>query len=210
MEHAGAESALTKDPAPDNPDPGFTRGASSEGGFVAPGGQDFSGDFGGSVGAEPAVAVADAGAGGGDSGVAGGGGGDATTTAGASDFGSAVTGGGSADFAGAVSLDPGAQTGSDTSIPMSDGAGLGATPVDPGAHAAAASSSGGMSGMSGMGGMGMMGGGMGAAPGGGGGDQQRGPSQYRIEGGVFETSGAKGRISGSLDDEGDRSIRYDR
>jgi len=74
--------------------------------------------------------------------------------------------------------------------------------------AAGASSS---SAMSGMGGMGMMGG-MGGAPGGGGGggDQQRGPSQYRIEGGVFETSGAKGRISGSLDDEGDRSIRYDR
>jgi hypothetical protein len=61
-----------------------------------------------------------------------------------------------------------------------------------------------------MSGMGMMGGGMGGSPGGGGGDQQRGPSQYRIEGSVFETSGAKGRISGSLDDEGDRSIRYDR
>jgi hypothetical protein len=92
-------------------------------------------------------------------------------------------------------------------MPMSDGGGLGATPVDPGMHQAAAGSSGGMSG---MGGMGMMGG-MGGAPGGGGGgDQQRGPSQYRIEGGVFETSGAKGRISGSLDDEGDRSIRYDR
>jgi hypothetical protein len=55
-------------------------------------------------------------------------------------------------------------------------------------------------------------GGLGGEPGGGGGggDQQRGPSQYRIEGSVFETSGAKGRISGSLDDEGDRSIRYDR
>ncbi|NBH08757.1 hypothetical protein GTY80_36655, partial [Amycolatopsis sp. SID8362] len=105
-------------------------------------------------------------------------------------------------------LDPGAQTGSDASMPMSDGGGLGATPVDAGAHQAAASGSSGMSGMSGMGGM--MGG-MGGAPGGGGGgDQQRGPSQYRIEGGVFETSGAKGRISGSLDDEGDRSIRYDR
>jgi hypothetical protein len=93
---------------------------------------------------------------------------------------------------------------------MSDGGGgLGATPVDPGMHQAAASSSS-SSAMSGMGGMGMMGG-MGGAPGGGGGgDQQRGPSQYRIEGGVFETSGAKGRISGSLDDEGDRSIRYDR
>jgi len=178
---------------------------SSEGGFVAPGGQDFSGDLGGgaggSVGAEPAVATADAG-------VGGGAGGDATSTAGASDFGSAVGGGGSADFAGAVSLDPGAQTGSDASVPASDGGGLGATPVDAGMHQAAGG--GGSSAMSGMGGMGMMGGGMGGSPGGGGGDQQRGPSQYRVEGSVFETSGAKGRISGSLDDEGDRSIRYDR
>ncbi|MDQ7805122.1 hypothetical protein Q5425_15355 [Amycolatopsis sp. A133] len=199
---ANAESPLTKDPAPANPDPGFTRSeaASGGGGFSAPGG--FEGDLGGgSAGAEPAVATADAGAGAG----AAAGSGDATTTAGASDFGSAVTGSGSPDFAGAVSLDAGAQTGSDSSLPMSDGGGLGATPVDPGMHQAAASSSG----MSGMGGMGMMGG-MGGAPGGGGGDQQRGPSQYRIEGSVFETSGAKGRISGSLDDEGDRSIRYDR
>ncbi|MEV7091645.1 WXG100 family type VII secretion target [Amycolatopsis sp. NPDC051045] len=202
---ANAESALTKDPAPANPDPGFTRSeaASGGGGFSAPGG--FEGDLGGGggVAAEPAVATADAGAGAGAAASAG----DATTTAGASDFGSAVTGAGSPDFAAAVSLDPGAQTGTDTSLPMSDGGGLGATPVDPGLHQAAASSSG----MSGMSGMGMMGG-MGGAPGGGGGggDQQRGPSQYRIEGGVFETSGAKGRISGSLDDEGDRSIRYDR
>ncbi len=201
-----AEVPLTNDPAPANPDPGFTRseGASGGSGFTAPGG--FEGDLGGGGGgADPAVATADAGAG-----VAAGSGaasGDATTTAGASDFGSAVTGGATPDFAGAVALDPGAQTGSDTSLPMSDsgGGGLGATPVDPGAHQAAASSPG-MSGMSGM-----MGG-MGGAPGGGGGggDQQRGPSQYRVEGGVFETSGAKGRISGSLDDEGDRSIRYDR
>jgi hypothetical protein len=203
---ADAESPLTKDPSPDNPDPGFTRSeaaSSGGGGFTAPGGQDFSGDFaggaGGGVDAEPAMATA----GGGETG--GGGGGDATSTAGASDFGSAVTGGGSADFAGAVSLDPGAQTGSDASLPMSDGGGLGATPVDPGGHQGAANSS---SGMSGMGGMGMMGGGMGGSPGGG--DQQRGSSQYRIEGNVFETSGAKGRISGSLDDESERSIRYDR
>ncbi|WP_290058914.1 hypothetical protein [Amycolatopsis solani] len=202
---AKAESPLTKDPAPANPDPGFTRSEAAGGGasgFSAPGGVDVGGDLGGggSVGAEPAVATADAGAGAG---------GDSTTTAGASDFGSAVTGGGTADFAGAVSLDPSAQTGSDASMPMSDGGGLGATPVDAGAHQAAAAS--GSSGMSGMSGMGGMMGGMGGAPGGGGGgDQQRGPSQYRIEGSVFETSGAKGRISGSLDDEGDRSIRYDR
>ncbi|MEV5714234.1 hypothetical protein AB0L41_10065 [Amycolatopsis mediterranei] len=205
---ANAESAPAKDPAPANPDPAFTRSeaASGTGGFSAPGG--FEGDLGGGggVGAEPAVATADAGVGAGTGAVSA----DATTTAGASDFGSAVTGGGSPDFAGAVSLDPGAQTGSDASLPMSDGGGgLGATPVDPGVHQAAASSSS-SSAMSGMGGMGMMGG-MGGAPGGGsGGDQQRGASQYRIEGGVFETSGAKGRISGSLDDEGDRSIRYDR
>jgi hypothetical protein len=64
---------------------------------------------------------------------------------------------------------------------------------------------GGMGGM--MGGMGAMGG---AGGGGGGGDQQRGASQYRVEGGIFETSGAGGRISGSLDDEGDRSISYER
>ncbi|WP_328445452.1 WXG100 family type VII secretion target [Amycolatopsis sp. NBC_00438] len=199
---ANAESPLTKDPSPDNPDPGMTQGAAAAGGgggFSAPGGMDFSGDLGTDTTAEPALATADAGAGGG---------GDSTTTAGASDFGSAVTGGHTtADFAGAVSLDPGAQTGSDASLPAADGGGLGATPVDPGAHQAAASGS--ASGMSGMGGMGGMMGGMGGSPGGGG-DQQRGASQYRIEGGVFETSGAKGRISGSLDDEGERSIRYDR
>jgi hypothetical protein len=39
---------------------------------------------------------------------------------------------------------------------------------------------------------------------------QRGSSQYRVEGALFETRGAKGRISGSLDDEGDRSISYER
>ena len=44
----------------------------------------------------------------------------------------------------------------------------------------------------------------------GGGDQQRGSSQYKVDGAIFETSGSRGRISGSLDDEGDRSIRYDR
>lgn len=60
-----------------------------------------------------------------------------------------------------------------------------------------------------MGGMGAMGG---AGGGGGGqsGDQERQSSQYRVAGNIFETSGAGGRISGSLDEEGDRSIRYDR
>jgi hypothetical protein len=58
--------------------------------------------------------------------------------------------------------------------------------------------------------MGGMMGGMGGMGGGGGGDQQRGSSQYKVDGAIFETSGTGGRISGSLDDEGDRSIRYDR
>jgi hypothetical protein len=77
----------------------------------------------------------------------------------------------------------------------------GQQPVGAGAAGAGAGGMGGMAGM--MGGMGGMGGG-------GGGDQQRGSSQYRVDGAIFETSGSRGRISGSLDDEGDRSIRYDR
>jgi hypothetical protein len=78
-------------------------------------------------------------------------------------------------------------------------------------HAMASAPMGGSSSAGSMPGMGMMGGMMGGAPGGGGGgDQQRGPSQYRVEGAVFETSGSGGRISGSLDDEGDRSISYER
>ena len=195
-------------PRAGQPRPGLHAGrggpGAGGGGFSTPGGQDFAGDFGGggggSVGAEPAMATA----GGGDAGVGAGGSADATSTAGASDFGrpSRVRDRGLRRRRVARPGRP--DGGSDTSLPIADGGGLGATPVDSGMHQAAASSGGGMSG---MGGMGMMGG-MGGAPGGG--DQQRGPSQYRIEGSVFETSGAKGRISGSLDDEGERSIRYDR
>jgi len=195
-----AESPLTKDPAPANPDPGMTAGVAGGNGFSTPGGLDLEGDLGG---AEPADAGGGAGGGGGT--------GDATTTAGAEGLGAAVSGSTSGTLGDAVSLEPGAHSGSDAALPSSDG-GLGMTPGgDPGAShtAVAGATSGG--GMSGMGGMGMMGG-MGGAPGGGGGgDTQRGSSQYRVEGNVFETSGAKGRISGSLDDDdGDRSIRYDR
>ncbi|WP_020668381.1 WXG100 family type VII secretion target [Amycolatopsis nigrescens] len=106
------------------------------------------------------------------------------------------------------SLDPGSQTGGGAPAPAMAGAapGLGAAPgMDP---SAAATQQGAAAG-GGMGGMPMMGG-MGGAGGGGGGDQERGSSQYRVDGGIFETSSAGGRISGSLDDDGDRSIRYDR
>jgi hypothetical protein len=87
--------------------------------------------------------------------------------------------------------------------------GLGAAPGggDPnaGQHPAGA----GAAGAGGMSALGSMMGGVGGMGGGGGGDQQR-SSQYKVEGEIFETSGAGGRISGSLDDEGDRSIRYSR
>lgn len=101
------------------------------------------------------------------------------------------------------------QTGSDASFASSD-SGLGMAPGgnDPG-HPAAAAAAGAPAG-GGMGQMGGMMGGMGGAPGGGGGDTQRQSSQHRVDGAIFETSGAKGRISGSLDDDGDRSISYER
>jgi hypothetical protein len=48
----------------------------------------------------------------------------------------------------------------------------------------------------------MMMGGMGAAGGGGGGeDQERSASIYQVDGGLFDTAAAGGRISGSLDDD---------
>jgi hypothetical protein len=57
----------------------------------------------------------------------------------------------------------------------------------------------------GPGGTGMMGGtmgGMGGAAGGGGTEeQQRASSSYRVDGGLFDTAAAGGRISGSLDDD---------
>jgi hypothetical protein len=54
----------------------------------------------------------------------------------------------------------------------------------------------------GMGGMGMMGG-VGGIGGGGGEDQERSSRAYRVDGGIFNAGGAGGRISGSLDDEGE-------
>jgi hypothetical protein len=199
----GAESPLAKDPAPANPDPAMTQHASASGGFSTPGGLDLTGDLGGSA----------TGPAGGDA-VGVGAQADATTTTGAAgdgNFSSALSGSGTHNFADALSTEPGNLTGS-SAVPD---AGLGMAPGgDPSAAHAAVAGAGGSSsaasGMSGMGSMGGMMGGMGAAPGGGGGDMQRGSSQYRVEGALFETRGAKGRISGSLDDEGDRSISYER
>jgi uncharacterized protein YukE len=185
----------------------------AEAGFSTPGGLDLQGDF---------APAADVSGSSGDLGDAAGGGGDAGIPADggqtelASSGGEHFAGGGSDSSAGvmgslgeAADLQNGAQTGSDASYASSD-SGLGAAPggMDPNAApqpAAAGAGAGGMGSMGGMmGGMGGMGGG------GGGGEQQRGASQYRVDGAIFETSGAGGRISGSLDDEGDRSIRYDR
>ncbi|MEU3273630.1 WXG100 family type VII secretion target [Saccharomonospora sp. NPDC006951] len=67
-------------------------------------------------------------------------------------------------------------------------------------------------GVGGAGGMGMMGGmgPMGAGAGNQSGDQDRTTSPYRIDGGIFGNTVGGNRISGSLYDEGERSIRYDR
>ncbi|OXM55718.1 hypothetical protein [Amycolatopsis alba] len=174
-------------------------------GFSAPGGVEVG------VGAEGTAAEASGGA-------ASGAGGDGTVPTasgggGGGSFEGALGGVGEGGSAGSLneagSLETGNQSGGGAQPAAAD-AGLGAAPggMDPapaGAGAGASGSSAGMGGM--MGGMGAMGG----AAGGGGGDTQRGSSQYRVEGGIFETSGAGGRISGSLDDEGgDRSISYER
>jgi hypothetical protein len=136
---------------------------------------------------------------------------DSTTPAGADALGSALSPPGHGDslvntpLAAAFNLEPGAHAGGEESMPAASEpqSELGTAPggVDPsGGQAAAAAPPGGMSGMMG---------GMGGGGGGGGGDQQRSSSQYRVDGGIFETSGARGRISGSLDeDEGDRSISF--
>ncbi len=182
------------------------------GGFSAPGGVEVGGVDGGPGGGEGSTAGGEGGASAG-----GGGGADATAPAasggGAGSFDGALGGVGEGASAGALndagSLEAGAQSGGGAQ-PSGADSGLGAAPggMDP---APAGAGAGGSSGMSGMGG-GMMGGmgAMGGAGGGGGGDSQRGASQYRVEGGIFETSGAGGRISGSLEDEGDRSISYER
>ncbi|WP_236796694.1 hypothetical protein [Amycolatopsis sp. GM8] len=98
----------------------------------------------------------------------------------------------------AASLGTGAQTGSADHQPAA--AALGAQPVGAPQQGPAQQSPGGMAGMGGM-----MGG-MGGAGGGGGEDQERNPRQYRIDGGIFNSGGSGGSISGSLDDEGDRSV----
>ncbi|WP_216210420.1 WXG100 family type VII secretion target [Amycolatopsis aidingensis] len=123
----------------------------------------------------------------------------------------AVSGGGGVSALGggldeSSAMNAGAQSGA-SAQPAGAGAGLGSAPGGLGESPAAASS--GQSSAMGGAGMGMMGGGMGGA-GGQGGDQERGGNQYRIDGGIFETSGGGGRISGSLDEDGDRSIRFDR
>jgi uncharacterized protein YukE len=98
-----------------------------------------------------------------------------------------------------ASLGTGAVAGS--ALPQPAQAALGAQPMG-GVDPAQAANGGGLGSMSGL--SGMMGG-MGAA-GGGGEDQERGPRAYRIDGGIFNSSGSGGSISGSLDDDGDRSV----
>lgn len=116
--------------------------------------------------------------------------------------------GGGGDASGS-SLNAGSQSGAAAAQPAT--AGLGSAPGGSGDVAASASASdSGSSGSGagrGMGGMPMMGGGAGG--GGAGGDQER-SSQYRIEGAIFDTANSGGHISGSLEDDSDRSIRYDR
>jgi hypothetical protein len=205
-------------------------------GFSTPGGLDLHGDFAPAAGHDGASGgdAASAGDSTGDSGTVGAGSEKTQLASAGGDF---FSGGVSGDVSGAIgglddtaSLQAAAHTGSDPSgaigglgdtaslqaaahtgsddSPAPPDNGLGAAPggMDPNAvqHPAGA----GAAGAGGMGSMGGMMGGMGGM-GGGGGDQQR-SSQYRVDGAIFETSGAGGRISGSLDDEGDRSIRYDR
>jgi hypothetical protein len=98
-----------------------------------------------------------------------------------------------------ASLGTGAQTGSALHQP----AALGVQPADAMASQQNVSS-GGLGSTSGM--SGMMGGMGGGAGGGGGEDQERSSRAYRIDGGIFNSGGSGGRISGSLDDEGDRSV----
>jgi uncharacterized protein YukE len=168
------------------------------GGFAAPSGRNLDGDVSasavqGATAGDPAVA----GVGDPVAGVTS----ETTVAAGAESFFSspgdgAVTGG-----LGDLLFDSGAPADSDSVHPVSADGDLGMAPggMDPnGAQQA------------GSGGLGGMMGGLGSAPGGGG-DQQRSSGQYRVEeGGLFETSGARSRISGSLDDDGDRPTGFDR
>ncbi|MGA6163683.1 WXG100 family type VII secretion target [Amycolatopsis magusensis] len=173
-------------------------------GFSAPGDLDLPGD----VETKPA---ADGGAGGSGSGAGGGGaGGDSGGSGGSGGSAGAVSGSAGGDLGNTGSLSAGAQVGAASPEPAA-AAGLGSAPGGAGVGAAAPAAAGAAGGAGGMGMMGGMGA-MGGAGGGGGqsGDQERQSSQYRVAGNIFETSGAGGRISGSLDEEGDRSIRYDR
>ncbi|HJQ47906.1 MAG TPA: hypothetical protein VJ870_16555 [Amycolatopsis sp.] len=194
----------------------------SGGGFPAPSGVD--GAAGGGGGVDGAAAAS---GGGGDAGVAGGDGAAApdpqqTKPAGAGadaiEAGAAAGSvSGSLGDPGALGADPGAHLGDASSL--GQGAhtgsvpgqpGLGVAPAGPGDPAAAAAQAQpAAAGGSGMGSLGSMGGMMGGM--GGGGDQERSSSAYRIDGGIFNTSGSGGRISGSLDDgDSDRSVRLER
>jgi hypothetical protein len=105
-----------------------------------------------------------------------------------------------------VALDPGAPGALGQPVHAAVGIAPAGT-VDPvmGGQQAALGGSG--FGGSGSSGMGMMGGMGGMSGGGGGEDQERGSRAYRVDGGIFNTRGAGGRISGSLDDGGDQGDR---
>ncbi|MTD56259.1 hypothetical protein GKO32_20090 [Amycolatopsis sp. RM579] len=123
----------------------------------------------------------------------------ANNTDGLSAVGAGVTEGAvSGSLGDTASLGTGAQTGAGLHQPAN--AALGAQPLGvPEPAGAHGQNAGGLTGMGGMLG------GLGAA-GGGGEDQERSSRQYRIDGGIFNSAGSGGRISGSLDDEGDRSV----
>ncbi|MBK1783995.1 WXG100 family type VII secretion target [Prauserella cavernicola] len=225
---AGAPGGAPRDGIRTMPAPGenpFTQGGS--GGDGASSGGDSGG--GASAGAAPGVATPEFGAPAGGDGASvdapdgsGGGAGDSQLTEPSAGGAGSGGGGGGGDFGGAGApaavggggegdaLNAGAQSGANPDSKPS-GAGLGAAPGGMGEAAPAAASGQGASTAGGAGGMGMMGGGMGGAGGGGqGGDQERSSNQYRIDGGLFESDGAANRISGSLGDETERSIRFDR
>jgi hypothetical protein len=168
--------------------------------YTAPGGLDLQGDLGTSAGHDPGSAEGDVTTPSSES----------TTPAGVDALGSALSAPEhespmNSSLAAAFNLESGVHVGSEESLPAASDphSELGVAPggMDPaGGQAAAAAPPGGMAGMMG---------GMGGGGGGGGGEQQRSSSPYRVDGGIFETSGARGRISGSLDeDEGDRSISF--
>ncbi|HKS49404.1 MAG TPA: hypothetical protein VJT49_30705 [Amycolatopsis sp.] len=206
--------------------------AQQSSGFTAPGGIDIdhpadpAASATGGAAAQPAVAMADGtvpGAAGAEP-VAAGTDTGQTTPANAtggffsdshagglfSDPGTGAAGGDSGFLGDAGSLQAGPQTGVDQSAHAA-AVGVAPSPNDPASHQAALGASGFGAATSGSGGMGMMSGMMGGmggmGAGGGGEDTERGSRAYRVDGGIFNTSGAGGRISGSLDDEGDREVR---